>query len=111
MRMAVSTLLTFWPPLPPADVDFYLVVDFRNHEDGSKGCVAARGLIEWGDAHEAVHASFSREQAVGVFAGKLDRCGLDARFFSGRLVKDGGIDAFAFRPAKVHAQQHGGPIL
>ena len=55
------------------DVDFDFVVDFGDHEDRREGRVAARGLIEGRDANEAVNAGFAREQAVGIFAGELDR--------------------------------------
>ena len=94
-----------------ANVDFDLVVNFGNYEDGGEGCVAASGLIERRDAHKAVHAGFSRKQSVGVFSDELDRCGLDARFFAGSFVEDGGVDSFAFRPSQIHAQEHGGPVL
>src|SRR5271155_2141810 len=82
------------------DVDFDLVVDFRNHEDRRKGRVPAGGLIERRDANESMNAGFAREQPVGVFTDELDRCGLDAGLFAGSFVEKSGVNAFTFRPAQ-----------
>ena len=70
-----------------------------------------RGLIERRDAHQAVHASFSGEQTVGVFAGELDRCGLEPGLFAGRFIQHRRVHALALCPAQVHAQQDGSPVL
>ena len=67
-----------------ADVDFDLVVNFRNDEDGCERSVAAGGLVERRDAHEAMDAAFACEHAVGVFAFDQHGGGFDARFFAGR---------------------------
>ena len=93
------------------DVDFDFVVDFGDHKDRREGRVPASGLIERRDANESMHAGFAREQPVRVFAGELDRCGLDAGFFAGSFVEKSGVNAFTFRPAEIHAQKHGSPIL
>ena len=63
------------------DVDF--VVDFGDDENGREGCVAAGGLIERRDAHEAMHAAFTHEHAVCIFTGDLDGGGFDSGFFTG----------------------------
>ena len=58
-----------------------------------------------------MHASFARKQAVGIFAAELNRGVLDARFFAGRFVEQIRAEAFALRPAQIHAQQNRSPIL
>src|ERR1700722_1631530 len=93
------------------DIDFNAVVNLGNDEDGGEGRVAAGGLIERRNAHEAVYTSLAGQQSVGVFTRELDGRGLDARLFAGSLIKDRRVYAFAFCPAQVHAQEHGGPIL
>src|SRR5579884_3534125 len=56
-------------------------------------------------------ARFAGEQAIGVLSVELNRGVLDAGFLSRRFVEDGGANAVALRPAQVHAQQNGGPVL
>jgi hypothetical protein len=73
--------------------------------------MAAGGLIEGRNAHQAVNAGFTGKQAVGVFTAELNRGVLDARFFAGRLVEQVGGDAVALGPAEIHAQEDGCPIL
>ena len=70
MRTAVSTLFTFWPPLPPErnvstensfggmTISLVALLDFRNHVHAGKTRVAAFVGIERRDAHEAMHAAF-----------------------------------------------------
>src|SRR5215472_17732534 len=75
------------------DIDLDTVVDFRDNKHGSEGGVPPRGLIEGRNPHQPVHAGFSGKQAIGILPGKLNRGGLDARLFSGALLKNGGSDA------------------
>jgi len=70
-----------------------------------------RGLIERRDADQTMHAAFSSEHTVGVFAFNLHRGGFYAGFFAGGGIEDRGAETFLFRPAQVHAQKHFGPIL
>src|SRR6202044_2437297 len=56
------------------DDDVDAIVDFGDYEDGCEGSVAARLLVERRNAHEAMHAAFTAEHAVGVFADDL-HCG------------------------------------
>ena len=93
------------------DVDLDAVVNFRNYEDGRKRSVATRCLIERRNSNETVNSGFSCEKAVSIFAGKLNGGGFDAGFFAGSFVEDDGVHALSFRPAKVHAEQDGGPVL
>src|SRR6185312_13214977 len=94
-----------------ADVDLDAVVDLGADEDAGEGGVAALGLIEGRDAHQAVDAGFGLEQTVGVVA--LDREGgrLDAGFLALLAVVERDLKAVALGPARVHAQQHLGPVL
>src|SRR6266478_9555935 len=70
-----------------------------------------RGLIKRRNSDEAVNPGFAVQQAVSIFAGELNGGRLEARFFSRRLIEDLGGHALAFRPAQVHAEKNGCPIL
>src|SRR5258705_5262382 len=93
------------------DIDFDFVVDLGNYEDRCEGRVASRSLVKRGDAHEAMHAGFANEHAVGVFAGKLDGGVLDARFLAWSLIENNGAHALALGPAQIHTEQDGSPVL
>ena len=73
--------------------------------------MAAGGLIERGDSNETVNSGFSREKAVGIFPGELNRCRFDARLFSRGLIEDLGGHSPALRPTQVHAKKDGCPVL
>src|SRR5712671_4356607 len=94
-----------------ANSDFDFVVHFRNDEDRSERSVAARGLVKGRNANEAVHARFADQHAIGVFTGELDGGVLDAGFFAWSLVEHDRAHTFALRPAEIHAQQDGSPVL
>src|SRR5713226_10036017 len=68
-------------------VDLDAVIDFRNHENRRKGRMSPSRLVKRGDSNEAVNPRLAREQPKGIFAGELNRRGLDARFFSRSLVE------------------------
>src|SRR5713101_9107179 len=93
------------------DVDFDLIVDFGNDENGSEGSVAARCLVKRRNADEAVHARFADQHAISVFTGELDGGVLDPSFFAGSFIEHDGAHAFALGPAQIHAQQDGSPVL
>src|SRR6185437_9479820 len=89
MRTAESVMLTCWPLAAGAegvnaqvlfaDVDLDFVVNLRADEDAGERGVAALGLVEGRDAHQAVDAALRLQQPVGVFALDGDGGGLDAR--------------------------------
>jgi len=91
--------------------DFDAVVNFGNHEDGSKRGVPPGRLVKRRNPHEAMDAAFSGKHSVGVFAFDLHGGGFDARLFSGGGIEDGGAKTPGFRPAHVHAEKHLGPVL
>jgi hypothetical protein len=93
------------------DIDLDAVVNFRNYEDGGKRSVPSGGLIEGGDSNKTVNPGFSREKAVSILAGKLNRGRFYARFFSRGLVEDRSGHSLALRPSQVHAKKDGCPIL
>ena len=70
-----------------------LVVDLRRDEHAGERSVPPLGLIEGRDAHQAVHADFAGQQAVGVFAVDAEGCRLDARFFARLIFVHRGLKA------------------
>jgi hypothetical protein len=73
--------------------------------------VAAAGRVERRLAHQAVHAGFGAQEAVGVFAFDLQGGGLDAGHLAVGFFHHFDLEAFAFAIAQVLAQQHRGPVL
>ena len=73
--------------------------------------MAARGLIERRDSNEAVDSRLAGEKAIRIFAGELNRRGLDTGFFAGSLVEDLRAHASALCPAEIHAKKDGSPVL
>src|SRR6202044_1135326 len=92
------------------DDDVDAIVDFGDHENGRERSVAARLLIEGRNAYETMDAALTAEHAVSIFSDDLHGGGLDARFLAGCGVKHGSLKAFALSPAKIHAQEHLGPV-
>jgi hypothetical protein len=64
------------------DLDIDVVVDFRRHEHRREAGVAAVVRIERALAHQAVHADFGLQPAVGVIAFHAERRGFDAGHFA-----------------------------
>ena len=58
-----------------------------------------------------MHAHLGLEPAIGVVALDLDGGGLDARLLALRLFHELDLEAVLLGPARVHAQQHAGPVL
>ena len=61
--------------------------------------------------HQPVHAALGLQPAIGVVARNLDGGGLDAGLFALRLFEIFDLEAMFFGPARVHAEQHLGPVL
>ena len=93
------------------DLDFDRLVDFGIDEHAGERGMAARVRIEGALAHQAVHAGFGAQVAVGVVASDLDAGALDAGDLAVRLLEDLGLIALALAVAQVHAQQHRRPVL
>ena len=72
------------------DDDLDAFVNFGRHVDAGERGVAALGLVEGGDADQAVDADFAGEQAEGVLAVDGEGGGFDAGFFGGLVVVDFG---------------------
>jgi hypothetical protein len=51
------------------------------------------------------------EQSEGVLSIHTKRRGLDARFFSGLIVIQHGLEALSLSPSEIHAHEHLGPVL
>ena len=93
------------------DVDFDGVVDFGIDEHAGKRGVAAVVGVERRLAHQAVHAGFGAQMAVGVVAADLERGALDAGDFARRFFEQLDLEALALAVAQVHALEHRGPVL
>src|SRR6185312_5869795 len=93
------------------DFDFEGVVDFRVHKYAGKRGVPAIGGVEGTLAYQAVHAGFSAQQAIGIFALEFDRRGFDAGDFAFGDFQYLGLEFLAFPVVQVLAQQHRGPVL
>jgi hypothetical protein len=93
------------------DDDLDALVNFRRYVHAGKRRMAALGLIERRNAHQAVHADFALEKSEGVLA--IDREGrrLQPRLFAGLVVVEHGFKPLALGPAQIHAQQHIRPVL
>src|SRR6185312_6478836 len=63
------------------------------------------------DAHQAMHAALCLEPAIGVLADDPQRRGFDARLFARTLFDPFDLVAVLLGPARIHAQQHLGPVL
>ncbi len=93
------------------DVDLDVVVDLGADEHrGERGMPAVVG-IERRFAHQAVHADFGLQPAVGVIALDPEGGALDAGHVAAADFHQLGLPAAALAPAQVHAQQHLGPVL
>ena len=93
------------------DHDLDGVVDHRVDPGRGKTGVAAGTGIIGRNADQAVHAAFRLEPAIGVMAGNLQRRRLDTGFFAGAFFQPFDLVAMGLGPARIHAQQHFGPIL
>src|SRR5205085_7306759 len=63
------------------------------------------------DAHQPVYAALGLEPAVSVAALDLNGRRFDAGLFALGLLQELDLEAVLLGPARVHAQQHAGPIL
>ena len=99
------------PDVLVADLDVDLVVDHRIHERRREARVPSRLRVERRDAHEAMHACFRLEEAVGVQALDLEHGALDARLFALAQIEDLDHVALSLGPARVHAHEHLRPVL
>ena len=73
--------------------------------------MAARVGIERRNAHQPMHAGLGLEPAIGVLALDQDGRRFDAGLFAFALLEQLPLVAVRLGPARVHAQQHRGPIL
>ncbi len=93
------------------DVDDDAVVDHRIDVDARERGVAARVGVERRDADQAVHAVLGLQPARGVAALDLDGRRLDAGLLALGFFEILDLVAVLLGPARVHAQQHAGPVL
>ena len=58
-----------------------------------------------------MHAGFGLQPAISVVTADLDGGGFDAGLFALRLLQIFDFEAVLLGPARIHAQQHRGPVL
>ena len=93
------------------DVDLDAVVDHGEDRDRRKRRMPSRVGIERRYPHQPVYAGFGLEPAIGVVTADLDGGGFDAGLFTLGFFQIFDLETVLFRPARVHAQQHRGPVL
>ena len=93
------------------DLDLDRVVHDRIDPDAREAGLAPRRGVEGADAHQAVHAGFGLEPAIGGGAGDLQRGGFDAGLLALALLEQLHLVAVLLGPARVHADEHLRPIL
>ena len=93
------------------DVDLNRLVDFRRDEYAGERCMPSRCLIEWRNAHEAMHADLASQQAKGILTIYGESRRLDASFLRSLIIVEHGLETFALGPAQVHAHEHFCPVL
>ena len=93
------------------DLEIDVFRQLRPDVEGRKRRMAARGLVEGRNAHEAVHAGLGRQQPVRVLPCHRDRGTLDPGLFGRLKVDHFSLEPSALRPPEVHAKQHLGPVL
>src|SRR5690606_20851363 len=93
------------------DHDVDGIVDDRIDPGAGEGGVAARVAVIGRDAHQTVHARFRFQPAIGIVALDEDGGGFDARLLALVDLQHLDLEFAALGPARVHAQEHGGPVL
>src|SRR6516162_725536 len=93
------------------DVDDDAVVDHGIDVDAGERSVTARIGVERRDAHQAVHAVLALEPAESIVALDLHRRRLEAGLLPRGLFQVFDLVAVLLGPARVHAQEHVGPVL
>ena len=73
--------------------------------------MAAVRLVEWALPDEAVDATLGLEDPVDVLAAHGERGRLEACLLAGARLEQVGLEAAAFGPAQVHAEENLGPVL
>ena len=87
------------------------VVQLGHNLQAGKAGLAAAVCIKGADAHQAVHAVFALQQAVGVGAFHHNAAALHAGLIAVLIVQRGDLEAVGSRPAVVHTEQHIRPVL
>ena len=93
------------------DVHDDAVVDHRIDVDARERRMTARVGVERRDADQAMHAVLGLEPAEGIAALDLDGRRLDAGLLTRGFFEIFDLVAVLLGPARIHAQQHVGPVL
>ena len=93
------------------NVDLDVLVDHRIDGDDWRSWCGGGHWRQGRNPHQAVHAGFGLQPAIGVLALDQDRRRFDARALAFALFEIFDLVAMALGPARVHAHQHLGPVL
>src|ERR1700716_4077350 len=119
---ADSVLLTCWPPAPPermvstrtsdSAISILMLLSTTGKIATDENEVCRRAVESDGESPpQPVYAGFGLEPAIGVVAADLDGGGFDAGLFALGFFQIFNLEAVLLRPARVHPQQHRGPVL
>src|SRR6266404_3416935 len=79
--------------------------------DVSEVRMPVRVGIERRNPHQPMHAGLGLQPAIGVMTADLDGGRFDAGLFTLRLFQVFDLETMLFGPARIHTQQHRGPVL
>ncbi len=93
------------------DLDLDLVVDHRVDPNRRKRRMPPRLAVERRDADQPMNTRLGLQPAIGVVPLDEHSGALDAGFFTIMNLEQLDLVAMLLGPARVHAQEHVGPVL
>lgn len=93
------------------DFDLYVIGQDRQNLDATKSGLTTLLGIRRADAHKTMHALLALEHAVGIMPAHGEGRTVETDGLAGRGIVDGDFPVFALGVARVHAEEHLGPVL
>ena len=93
------------------DFDIDAIINNRKYANRCKACVTTRVRIEWRNTHQAMHAGFGFQPAIGIMPFDEKGGPFDAGFFAIGYIHHIDFEFPTLRPARVHTHEHTRPIL
>ena len=82
----------------------------EDFHQGERSMPPVRG-VKWGQAHQTMDTLLRTQITICIFPSDTDGGRFYAGFLAFARIQDFGLIAILFRPAQIHAHEHGGPIL